>query len=63
MTPQKELSFMQPSFFDELLEPRDSPAIQIVKLDNGCRISYGLPLPDKKDLTLDRVRLNNATDD
>jgi hypothetical protein len=54
---------MQQSFFDVLLEPRDSPPIQIVILDNGCRISYGLPLPDKKNLTLDWVRLNNATDE
>lgn len=54
---------MQQSFFDVLLEPRDSPPIQTVILDNGCRIFYGLPLPEKNSLTLDRVRLNNATDD
>jgi hypothetical protein len=54
---------MQQSIFDVVPEPRDASTIQIVILDNGCRISYGLPLPDKKDLTLDWVRLNNATDD
>jgi hypothetical protein len=63
-TTSKGLSIMkQPTLFDQVQETRDSPAIQIVTLDNGCRISYGLPLPDKKDLTLDWVRLNNATDD
>jgi len=54
---------MQQSFFDVPLETRDSPLIQTVTLDNGYKIFYGLPLPDKKNLTLDWVRLNNATDE
>jgi hypothetical protein len=54
---------MQHSLFDGLPDPVDCPAVYIITLDNGYRISYGLPLPEKKDLTLDWVRLNNATDD
>jgi hypothetical protein len=54
---------MQHSLFDGLPEPVDSQAVHVITLDNGYRISYGLPLPDKKNLLDDWVRLHNATDD